>query len=75
MFLPFSNQSPLLDSIIANASNRLILNEYIESNLVLDSILTRQKLEESLAYPSNTRVVAKEKIIAQGVVDQEDFRF
>ena len=75
--LPFSNQSPLLDSVIANASNRLILNEYIESNLVLDSILTRQKLEESLSLILPTRgVVAKgERIIAQGeVVDQRRYQ-
>ena len=75
--LPFSNQSPLLDSIIANASNRLILNEYIESNLVLDSTLTRQKLEESLSLILPTRgVVAEgERIIAQGeVVDQKRYQ-
>ena len=75
--LPFSNQSPLLDSIIANASNRLILNEYIESNLVLDSTLTRQKLEESLSLILPTRgVVAEgERIIAQGeVVDQRRYQ-
>ena len=75
--LPFSNQSPLLDSVIANASNRLILNEYIESNLVLDSILTRQKLEESLSLILPTRgVVAEgERIIAQGeVVDQRRYQ-
>ena len=75
--LPFSNESPLLNGIIANASNRLILNEYIESNLVLDSLLTRQKLEESLSLILPTRgVVAEgERIIAQGeVVDQKRFQ-
>ena len=75
--LPFSNQSFLLDSIIANTSNRLILKEYIESNLVLDSILTRQKLEESLSLILPTRgVVAEgERIIAQGeVVDQRRYQ-
>ena len=63
--------------IIANASNRLILNEYIESNLVLDSLLTRQKLEESLSLILPTRgVVAEgERIIAQGeVVDQKRYQ-
>ncbi|MFL2595623.1 MAG: HD family phosphohydrolase [Flavobacteriaceae bacterium] len=75
--LPFSNESALLNGIIANASNRLILNEYIESNLVLDSLLTRQKLEESLSLILPTRgVVAEgERIIAQGeVVDQKRFQ-
>ena len=75
--LPFSNESALLNGIIANASNRLILNEYIESNLVLDSMLTRQKLEESLSLILPTRgVVAEgERIIAQGeVVDQKRFQ-
>ena len=75
--LPFSNESSLLNGIIANASNRLILNEYIESNLVLDSLLTRQKLEESLSLILPTRgVVAEgERIIAQGeVVDQKRFQ-
>jgi putative nucleotidyltransferase with HDIG domain len=75
--LPFSNESALLNDIIANASNRLILNEYIESNLVLDSLLTRQKLEESLSLILPTRgVVAEgERIIAQGeVVDQKRFQ-
>ena len=75
--LPFSNKSALLNGIIANASNRLILNEYIESNLVLDSLLTRQKLEESLSLILPTRgVVAEgERIIAQGeVVDQKRFQ-
>ena len=75
--LPFSDESALLNGIIANASNRLILNEYIESNLVLDSLLTRQKLEESLSLILPTRgVVAEgERIIAQGeVVDQKRFQ-
>ena len=75
--LPFSNQSLLLDSIIAKASNRLILKEYIESNLVLDTFLTRQKLDESLSLILPTRgVVAKgERIIAQGeVVDQRRYQ-
>ena len=75
--LPFSNESALLDGIIANASNRLILKEYIESNLFLDSLLTRQKLEESLSLILPTRgVVAEgERIIAQGeVVDQKRFQ-
>ena len=75
--LPFSNESALLNGIIANAFNRLILNEYIESNLVLDSLLTRQKLEESLSLILPTRgVVAEgERIIAQGeVVDQKRFQ-
>ena len=75
--LPFSNESALLNGIIANASNRLILNEYIESNLVLDSLLTRQKLDESLSLILPTRgVVAEgERIIAQGeVVDQKRFQ-
>ena len=75
--LPFSNESALLNGIIANSSNRLILNEYIESNLVLDSLLTRQKLEESLSLILPTRgVVAEgERIIAQGeVVDQKRFQ-
>ncbi len=75
--LPFSNESSLLNGIIANASNRLILNEYIESNLVLDSLLTRQKLDESLSLILPTRgVVAEgERIIAQGeVVDQKRFQ-
>lgn len=75
--LPFSNESALLNGIIANASNRLILNEYIESNLVLDSLLSRQKLEESLSLILPTRgVVAEgERIIAQGeVVDQKRFQ-
>ena len=75
--LPFSNESALLNGIIANASNRLILKEYIESNLVLDSLLTRQKLEESLSLILPTRgVVAEgERIIAQGeVVDQKRFQ-
>ena len=55
----------------------MILNEYIESNLVLDSLLTRQKLEESLSLILPTRgVVAEgERIIAQGeVVDQKRFQ-
>ena len=59
--LPFSNESALLNGIIANSSNRLILNEYIESNLVLDSLLTRQKLEESLSLILPTRGVVAEK--------------
>ena len=75
--LPFSNESALLNGIIANSSNRLILKEYIESNLFLDSLLTRQKLEESLSLILPTRgVVAEgERIIAQGeVVDQKRFQ-
>ncbi|MEE3020625.1 MAG: HDIG domain-containing metalloprotein, partial [Bacteroidota bacterium] len=75
--IPFSDESALLNGIIANASNRLILNEYIESNLVLDSLLTKQKLEESLSLILPTRgVVAEgERIIAQGeVVDQKRFQ-
>ena len=75
--IPFSNKSPMLDSVIANSSNRLVLNEYIESNYVLDSTLTRQKLEESLSLILPTRgVVAEgERIIAQGeVVDQRRYQ-
>lgn len=75
--LPLSNESALLNAIISNTANRLILNEYIESNLVLDSLLTRQKLEESLSLIVPTRgVVAEgERIIAQGeVVDQKRYQ-
>ena len=75
--IPFSNKSQMLDSVIANSSNRLVLNEYIESNYVLDSTLTRQKLEESLSLILPTRgVVAEgERIIAQGeVVDQRRYQ-
>ena len=75
--LPLSNDSSQLNAIITNTANRLILNEYIESNLVLDSLLTRQKLEESLSLIVPTRgVVAEgERIIAQGeVVDQKRYQ-
>ena len=72
--LPFSNKSRFLDSVIAISSNRLVLQEYIEPNVVLDSLLTKQKLDESLSLILPTRgVVAEgERIIAQGeVVDQK----
>ena len=75
--LPLSNDSSQLNALITNTANRLILNEYIESNLVLDSLLTRQKLEESLSLIVPTRgVVAEgERIIAQGeVVDQKRYQ-
>ena len=75
--LPFSNKSRFLDSVIAISSNRLVLQEYIEPNVVLDSLLTKQKLDESLSLILPTRgVVAKgERIIAQGeVVDQKRYQ-
>lgn len=75
--LPMSGSSQVLDSILSKSANQLALREMIAPNVVYDSLLTKQKLNESFSMILPTRgvVASGERIIAQGeVVNDKSFR-
>jgi putative nucleotidyltransferase with HDIG domain len=75
--LPLSGSSMILDSLLSRSANQLVLTDMLKPNVVYDSVLTRQKLEESFSMilPTRGMVASGERIIAQGeVVNDRSFR-
>ena len=75
--LPLTGTSQKLDSLLSRSAAQLVLRDMLAPNVVFDSLLTKQKLEESLSMILPTRgvVASGERIIAQGeVVDDRSFR-
>ena len=75
--LPLSGTSKILDSLLSKSANQLVLSDMLSPNVVYDSLLTRQKLDESFSMilPTRGMVASGERIIAQGeVVSDRSFR-
>lgn len=75
--LPLTGTSQQLDSLLSRSAAQLVLRDMLAPNVVFDSLLTKQKLEESFSMILPTRgvVASGERIIAQGeVVDDRSFR-
>lgn len=75
--LPLSGTSKILDSLLSKSANQLVLSDMLSPNVVYDSLLTKQKLDESFSMilPTRGMVASGERIIAQGeVVSDRSFR-
>lgn len=68
--LPLSGTYKLIDSLLSKSAIQLVLSDMLTPNVVYDSLLTRQKLDESFSMilPTRGMVASGERIIAQGEV-------